>query len=386
MMQLFFTRCLLFSKRLFKKPSFIILLLLIPVAVFLMGNVAQQKSGFVRIVLVAENPSDAATAQTIDYLTQSDSLIYFTIADKTSAMTDLKENQADCVWVFPDDMQSRIEKYVDNPSEFNYVVSVYERTETTISKLSREKLVEAMYELFSKEIYLNHINCNVDALSHLSDEQLLSYYEQMEVEGDIFSFDEVTRQAKEAKSNYLTAPIRGLLSVMVALCGLAVVMYNEKDRENGTFSACTKRVQFFIGSGNIILALTFFCIVCILSLSLAGLFDGIAKELFGILILILCTFSFCTLLNELIPNKALFCATIPVLTIGMIAVCPVFMQFKSVRELSFLLPPTYYLNSFFYGKFYVYGLAYSLIALALAFATNKIKTIVRMKKKQYICC
>ena len=67
----------LLTKRLYKKPTFVALLALIPVLLTLYGVVSRQDSGLVTIALAREDPADTVAEELMEQLHQSNRLMVF---------------------------------------------------------------------------------------------------------------------------------------------------------------------------------------------------------------------------------------------------------------------------------------------------------------------
>ena len=69
--------------------------------------------------------------------------------------------------------------------------------------------------------------------------RIRAYYEATKIEGRLFEFSTVDGEPATdllENASYLTSPVRGLLAVVVTLCGLAGAMYAKQDEKLGTFS------------------------------------------------------------------------------------------------------------------------------------------------------
>ena len=75
------------SKRLYKKPSFLLILLLIPVTVFAYGRVAQEDSDILTIVIAAEDPQDSVAKEVMSNLQGSSALIRYVFSDSVEDAT-----------------------------------------------------------------------------------------------------------------------------------------------------------------------------------------------------------------------------------------------------------------------------------------------------------
>ena len=96
--------CML-TKRLYKKPSFLLILLMIPLLVFAYGRVAQEESGILTVALVQSDPADPLSGEIIDGLVQSSPLIRYKVVDSVEqAHEQVRMGAADSAWIFPADM------------------------------------------------------------------------------------------------------------------------------------------------------------------------------------------------------------------------------------------------------------------------------------------
>ena len=96
-------------------------------------------------------------------------------------------------------------------------------------------------------------------------------------------------------------------------------------------------------------------IVLLIALKLAGVFTSWQRELVGILLFAGCTLVFCNLIRLLCRSPERLGACIPILLMGMLAMCPVFINSRSFGVLPYLLPPYYYLKSI-HSTYYLYGM------------------------------
>ena len=92
------------NKRLYKKASFIIILMLIPLCVGLFTSVAQKEKGFLHIILVQTEEGDEISEEIINKLSSSNSVIRFSRSTNPQDATEaVKTGEADEAWIFPED-------------------------------------------------------------------------------------------------------------------------------------------------------------------------------------------------------------------------------------------------------------------------------------------
>ena len=334
----------LLTKRLYRKLTFVIILLLIPVLVLSYTRIAAtEDSGMFRIVLAQTEP-DPLGEQLMLRIQNSSQLLKIDIcATAEEAREQVALGKADAAWIFREDLQTRIETFVAQPQRSNAFVTVVQREENTMLLLTREKLTGSVYPYLSKVVYLSAVRSQSPELTHISDEQLLQQYDATDILEDLFRFDEST--APEQQSHYLLTPLRGLLGVTVVLSALAAAMYYVRDCENGTFGWVTIRKRPFVELGCQMVAVTQVTLVATVCLWLGGLGVGFGRELLIALLYTLCCSAFAMLLRQILGSVRFLGTALPVLIVAMIALCPVFVDLGKLRQWQYLLPPTYYVNA-----------------------------------------
>ena len=113
------------------------------------------------------------------------------------------------------------------------------------------------------------------------------------------------------------------------------------------------------------------------ALLLAGLGAGIWTELLIFLLYGICCALFGMVLRAVFGGRRGLAVLIPVLTIVMLAVCPVFFDVGYLRKLQLLLPPTYYINSAFNPKYLIYLAVYDIVLLMICVVIGFAKSMVR---------
>lgn len=367
------------SKRLYKKPSFLILLLLIPLCVFAFSFVAKQNSGFVNVVLSAPDDDKVSNA-VIEELLNESSIISFTVADsEQEALAEVKSGLADEAWIFTENARDEINEFVGGDRE--KVVTVYTKEQNVTVRLAREKLTGVLYKYCARAYYLDYIRSMFSELDDKSNGELMAYFDNTSVDDSLFAFENPSNTLDKVETiNYLTSPIRGLLAIFAVLCGLAATMYYKQDEASGTFSYVKNNRKCFVAFGCVLTAVINISVVLLLSLSIASLSTGFLKELVIVFLYAVSCTSFCLLLGAIFKKLNTYSAIIPLLTVVFIGICPVFIDFRSILGIQLLFPPTYYINSSYNSKYLLYMVIYSAICLVLTFVLQKLKTSRWLKK------
>ena len=178
------------NKRLFKKPSFVMILLLIPLLVVAMQIVsAREDSGLLTVALAAQDGEDERAREIIARLTDSGQLVRFVTCDSPAhAGTLVEEGRADAAWIFADDLAENMDKFTQHIHPRNAFVVMIQREETALMRLSHEKLNAALYPYLSRDLYQNYTYRHIVPPDTLTPAQLEAYYAAVGAEGeDLFS-------------------------------------------------------------------------------------------------------------------------------------------------------------------------------------------------------
>lgn len=360
------------SKRLYKKPSFLALLLLIPLCVALFAGAADRESGFVHIVLAREQVSDPIATEVMDALLAETGMLRFSRADTPEdALHLVKTGQADEAWVFPGDTWEQIQTYLSGRQK--YIVQVFTREQTMTAQLAREKLSAALYEACAKAYYLDYIRSEISQLDSVSDGALIGYFENVQVDEDLFVYGNPTDTQAAQPANYLTSPIRGLLAVLTVLCGMAATLYYMQDEAAGTFAWVRQSRKGLTALGCVVTAGVNVSVTVLLSLACSGLAGNWLREISALLLFSLCCGAFCLLLKEIFSGIRVYAALVPLMTVVLLGICPVFYDFRRLALLQRLFPPTYYINGVYDSKYLLYMLAYIPICLGLCLLLQLVK-------------
>jgi len=138
-----------------------------------------------------------------------------------------------------------------------------------------------------------------------------------------------------------------MFAILMLLCGLASTMYYINDEKNGTFDWLTPRKKLLVLWTSNFCAVTIAAIFSTIALILSGNYTNFGTETVMMLLYILASASFCTLVGAVIPSRRAFGIIIPIVLIGCLVFCPIFFDLSQYRIIQLLLPPYYYL----FGRF-----------------------------------
>lgn len=376
-MKRMFTWLWLLTKRLYKKPTFLVILALIPALVLGYGLVARDGGGIMTIALAAHDNTDPLAAEIIDDLSQSHLITFVRTESPEEAKLLVNTGKADAAWIFADHLEEKICKFISSAAKQS-VIEVVERQSTIPLMLAREKLSGTVFAHCSPYIYLNYVSREIPQMAHMSDEQLLEYYEKIKIEGRLFEFstlDGTQDTERLENSSYLTSPVRGMLAVAVALCGLAGAMYAKQDERLGTFSWMPERKRVLAEFAGEAVCVTNAAVAVVIALALSGLTAGWLQETAAVVVFILAVCAFSMLVSRLCGSLRMLCMWTPVLLVVMLVVCPVFFNLGDLFELQLLFPPTYYINGAYGSQYLLWGVIYTAVCLALCAGIDKLRAM-----------
>lgn len=366
--------CYLLNKRLYRKPVFLAILLLIPLLTFGYSAASRQDSGIMTVALAQQDNADPLSGQIIDDLLHSSQLIRYISCDTPQQAQELVYyGKADSAWIFDGDLQNKICAFVQKPTTKNAFISIIERAESVVLMLTREKLSGLVFTYISPEIYLQYIRQNLPQLSDTPEETLLEHYNAVSLDGQLFSF--ATRSESPSVQSYLLSPVRGLLAIVTMLCGMASAMFYTQDARQGLFSRIPMKrlpgTEFLcqcIAVGNIAL-------VTFLALWLSKLTGNLLLELGLMLMYIPCVSLFCMVARRLLRSTVALGVVTPLLIVVSLCACPVFLDLAPLRTFGLLLPPTHFIRGAYDAIFIGYMAVSSAICAALCHILDK--TIVK---------
>jgi ABC-2 type transport system permease protein len=375
---------LLLWKRLYKKASFVLLLLLIPLLALGYGTASQDDSGIMTVALASEaTPVEPLTQSVWDELQQSNVVRYVICQSPEQARDMVKNYRADVAWIFAENIEEKIYTFAADRSRKNAFVTIVEPKDRTILKLGREILSGVMFSYCSEAVYLQYIRENVPELAELSDQQLLEYFHNVELEEGLFAYSDVQGNVikdTDDRHHYLLTPVRGIMAVIMVLAALATAMYYLRDVKQGTFSLVPHRYLWVVELGCQLITSLNVAAVVLLSLIFAGQISEAGREVAVLLVYSLCVGCFAMLVRRIFGGIRGLAMVTPLLVLAMLAVCPVFLNVAELRGLQMLFLPTYYINGIRSWEYLVAMALYGVVCLTLCLAGDAILEKGRMHK------
>lgn len=353
-------RLCLINKRLLKKASFIFILCAVPLLVLAVSIVSRGDSGIISIALAARG-SDQVSDEIIRGLTENSGAMRFEVfetADKAAEA--VRSGKADAAWIFPENTYESIKRYSKDANVNSGFISIIEREDTVPLRLAREKLYGAVYPYISYEVYSDFLLGGSQALSG----DIRVYYDNVSAIDELFDF-EYTDQAQEQSGNYITAPLRGLLAILIVLCSAAAVMYYTTDSGRGMYVWLSRGESELIRFGYAAAAAADAAVIAVISNMISGSALPLAREAAAAALLCIAAALFSVILMRVFRSIFVMGAALPFIIIGMIVICPVFINIEQLGLIRLLFPPYYYLNAVYSDRYIIYMALYIAVLTAI---------------------
>jgi len=362
----------LLKKRLLKKASFIAILLCIPLLAGLFSHFAKnEETGLLRIAICAEE-SDAYTEGIIESISEGSRVILFRVAEnEEAALESVRRGKSDGAWVFKKGLSENVRKLAEG--EKVSIIKAYECEESLFAVMAREQVFSCLYADVARIMYENYAGETVDSAER---EDIIESYKKTLLEGDLVSFEFENVPVSLEEENYLTAPLRGLLSVMVLLSALAAALYYISDEKEGTYDLVRREARGAVLYMTVLCAVTLSVTVMTLSLIFTGEYTDFLRESAAFLLLIFSSAGLSLLLGTLFFSVRAFASLLPLVAAGALVFSPVFFDLTSLKAFQVLFPTYHYLyaaGGVALLPFAVYCIALNALAFGLHFALSRFR-------------
>lgn len=361
----------MFTKRLFKHYSFIIILLLIPVIIPIANNIMSEDGGMIRVGLV-RYAEDGAAKEITDALMNEDSVIKYSLyTSESEAMDAVKKEEIDAAWIFDMTLDEKIQAFAEKKSVMPFV-RIIQREENIPLRLSYEKLYGALYPHITYYMYRDYVYKKISTPEEIPESVLQYTNKSMDEYDNIIKIKRLDSDEEVTlNNNFLTIPLRGLLSIVVFLCSIAAAMYFLQDSAAGKFDWMAPKKRLIPAFGSCFSASAASGAAVLAALILSGIFTKPAEELAAMILYITASAGFCLILCVLFRSSGKLGASIPFFIITTLVLCPIFFNLNILKPVRFILPVFYYLQSLYDKKYMIYFVIYCLCLYGTAYVLNQ---------------
>lgn len=350
----FFVWTGLTAKRLLKKPSFVLILLMLPVVLLVYRAVITEDDGKLHVAVYFEEEDELSKA----FLTEMtenvpEQFLFYRCEESEDLYSDVAAARAECGYVFSANMA---EKILTGEWQGMITAVVSEKTvyaafvnEIVYNKLNRFLSFEVVKDYLVKSPDLQLTEAEVERLlagefaSMVSKKTLVNYVTTDVMTGEVVEDEELAKNV-----SVLTKPIRGTVAIFVLLTGLAGLVFWYQDDAEGRYRVMARERRPLLSFASILLPTVMAGLAGIVCLAIAGLWTHTATELLSMAVYVWFVAAFCNILRFLIPSVHAVCAIIPILTLISYLCCPILLDvgrlFPAIRFVRAILLPQYYLR------------------------------------------
>ena len=354
----------LMTKRLLKKPSYLVLLLAVPVLTVALTVAAREDTGLITVALAGGDNDPVAVSAKEQLLSTRGLLRCIRFDTPEEAIESVKGAQADAAWIFQDNAEEEVRKLITSSGSRGAVL-VVEREETVFLRLAREELASVLYPAASRILFREHLAAISGEKPLPEDSVLEPYYRTLSADQQVLVFTYDDGQVQEPTMDFLTNPLRGLLSLLAVLAGLASCMFYYAEEDAESFLRIRGAAGRLLPMLCHICAMVPVALAGLVAMAVSGMLHSFGWELVLSALLCLSSAGFCEALRRICRKQEVLGALLPILMMVMLVLSPIFLHFKQFAILRSLLPSVYYLNGSYRGAPEVRFLLYTVIALAL---------------------
>lgn len=378
---------LLLMKRMIKIPAFVVMLIGLFVLAIAVSKLEQGEHVESAVGVMIEMEEGQELSKTneewnqslISFLHEQEGILSFQVYEnKEMLMQAVERGEIDCGFILPQDLQDRISEETWQDS-----IILYADSASVVTQIAKERIAAAVFTRYSEESYVNYIkdipDFSVPQISESEREEIIAFaknaYETHLSDGSTFGLvyngDSYISKYKSDSSYSDNYPIgndvndsvsindkqpnmktifniRGILAVCIFLSGMCGLLIDWKDRQEKRFlrivpDYITTMANIWIPA--IYTSLVSFAVL-ICTNQITGL-GGLAGEAFRLLIYQFLIVVYCSILRLALRKQETIAAAIPILTLGCIICCPVWIRLAVYipvfRILEKLFPATYYL-------------------------------------------
>ena len=232
------TRYLLLLKRLFKKKSYILMLLMVPLMVIALKGMGSGDAGLMTIGVYIPGEDYASGALKENIETEPGSFRYFFYDNPDKLIADVKSQKLSEGWICPDNLDEAVEKIVAS-GQTDEKIEIIIREQGLSHLLGREVLNSRVYKSLARQMAVSYISEKLYKGNPTEEQQekILKTFDSYEINGNLFELgylDDSQNQNSD-DTNYIMMPLRGMLALWLLILSIAASMYYIEDQQNGIF-------------------------------------------------------------------------------------------------------------------------------------------------------
>lgn len=338
-------------KRLLNKVSFILILCILPFLALGLKSLLNDTNISIRIGLYNEDSGESASL-VIERLNANIKGISFTeFSSKDDMLQSIRSKRYDCGFIFPENFSDNV-----TARKTKNLINLYISPGTTMGSIASEYVFAEVYTLYAFEELVhfidsrNYFSFDSDELSAIN-AKLSPIYQKYLYGDETFSFEYITQNnsidgISDMLPEYILGSTTGIAALFIMLGAFSGTVYLYKDTRKGIFYAFPAKLRTLCKLADIFSGAALTAVSALLTIIVCNELNQLPITLCRLfLYVIICTL-YCYLLYRLLPSIRIFSAVMPILIIGSIIFCSIFVDFSVVlpvvKYLKWLFPPTYF--------------------------------------------
>lgn len=386
-------RFLLLNKRLFRQLTYMILLLIIPLSALALRVFTASGGHLIKVAVYADVEKDAFSKQLVDEFSSIREEFHIELYESSeAAIDDLRDGMVDEAWIIPNDLGETFERMARGRHP-KHPIEIYVRENTVTHLMMREILQGYAFKLFAPDVYFNYLQdtfapdtpgiadvligqpsttdtsdadaligqppapntADADALTGMPSDsdaeagvgspltaERKNFYSRAP-EGSLFEYSYVDGDS-DNDINFLLAPIRGFLAIILAVTSLAASIYYLEDEKNGLFIYWHSRVPNLRALGYYGVVMINSSLLVLISLYMAGVGGNVFREILLLILYDLALIFFSMIIRKLLGRIKNIGVSMPIIVMMFILLSPVLIDLKNMRPIQKLVPTFHYLT------------------------------------------
>ena len=162
-------------------------------------------------------------------------------------------------------------------------------------------------------------------------------------EGSLFEYSYVDGDS-DNDINFLLAPVRGFLAIILAVTSLAASIYYLEDEKNGLFIYWHSRVPNLRALGYYGVVMINSSLLVLISLYMAGVGGNVFREILLLILYDLALIFFSMIIRKLLGRIKNIGVSMPIIVMMFILLSPMLIDLKNMRPIQKLVPTFHYLT------------------------------------------
>lgn len=360
-----------YIKRFFCQKIFLALLFVLPIGTFFFAYLAHRDTTSVKVGIVADS-GNAFSADIKGELVRHQGILqFFSFHSVEEMKREIQDGKIECGYAFPADMEEKYSRH-----QYSGVVEQYYRKGGRFHNIVREVVLTGIFrqygEIMAKD-YIHH--SGLFRTEYVSDNVIEGQYRENLKDQKTFSIlVNNTASVKKKLGDYLVAPIRGCISLLVLLAGFCGLSLYLEDRRRELPAALNGSMRYPLSVLSIVVPVFFVSLAGLLSEAVCGFGFLTIKEIAYMLIYDIIVVLFCNALSDIrMQGGALWVGAL-VYTCASAILTPVFINLTvflpGIQNFSYLCLPNYFLSAVFGGWMEMFQM---LVLLALLLGINLMK-------------